>query len=137
MVRIGIVGSRRRDSKDDKLKIETNLAWYLREKGIQMSKVKIISGGCPKGGDRFAEEIASECGFKIRIFYPDKSKLDKVLLKKNPRAAYAQINYARNTLIANSSDVLIACVASDRKGGTEDTIKKFVKRRGNDFLILV
>jgi len=31
---------------------------------------------------------------------------------------------ARNTLIANNCDILIACVSPDRTGGTEDTIKK-------------
>jgi len=30
----------------------------------------------------------------------------------------------RNTLIAKDCTVLIACVAEDRTGGTEDTIKK-------------
>lgn len=34
------------------------------------------------------------------------------------------------------ADVLIACVAEDRKGGTEDTIKKFQKL-GKTQLILV
>jgi hypothetical protein len=63
------------------------------------------------------------------IFLPDKSKLDTVLLEKAPRAAYAKINYARNTQIAEKVSVLIACVASDRKGGTEDTIRKFQHKR--------
>ncbi len=51
-------------------------------------------------------------------------------MEKNPRAAYAVINYARNKLIARDADVLIACVAEDRKGGTEDTIKHFCKKLG-------
>ena len=69
--------------------------------------------------------------------FPDKSKLDQELLKVNGRAAYAQINYARNTLIAQDSDVLIACVAADRKGGTEDTICKWKKLNPGKEPILV
>ena len=58
-------------------------------------------------------------------------------MKKNPRWAYAEINYARNTLIARDADDLIAVVAEDRKGGTEDTIKKFLKKSSEDNLHLV
>ena len=36
--------------------------------------------------------------------------------------------FVRNGDIANNSDVLIACVAKDRKGGTEDTIGKFLAK---------
>ena len=32
--------------------------------------------------------------------------------------------FYRNTFIARDSDILIALVAEDRKGGTEDTLKK-------------
>ena len=58
-------------------------------------------------------------------------------MKKNPRWAYAEINYARNTLIARDADELIAVVAEDRKGGTEDTIKKFLKKTTENHLHLV
>lgn len=97
---------------------------------------RIVSGGCKLGGDRFAERIAKAMKVSIKIHYPDKSKLDPILMKKNPRAAYAKINYARNTLIAKDADILIACVAEDRKGGTEDTIEKF-RKMGKDKVYLV
>ena len=35
--------------------------------------------------------------------------------------------FTRNTDIARDADVLIACVAKDRTGGTEDTIRKWRK----------
>jgi predicted Rossmann fold nucleotide-binding protein DprA/Smf involved in DNA uptake len=35
--------------------------------------------------------------------------------------------YRRNKLIAEESDILIALVAKDRKGGTEHTIKEMLK----------
>ena len=110
---IGIVGSRRRDSSED-LEATRKVFLSIYEKGDTL-----VSGGCPKGGDRFAEIFAKEYSVPITIHYPDKSKL-----KGNQRWHYAEINFARNTLIAQDSDVLIACVASDRTGGTEDTIKK-------------
>lgn len=146
MTKIGIVGSRRRDTPEDKDKIRQTLLRIIGN-ACQMNCVidrdikenfVIVSGGCPKGADKFAEELNDELGFpnKPIIHYPDKSKLDPVLMRKNPRAAFAVINYARNTLIAEDSDILIACVAPDRKGGTEDTIKKYLKL-GKDALILV
>ena len=71
-----------------------------------------MSGGCPRGGDRFAEVIAKERGLSITIHYPN--------WKKHGRAA----GFIRNSIIADDCDVLIAVVAPDRTGGTEDTVKK-------------
>lgn len=129
MKTIGIIGSRRRDSTAD-LEICRKVFLGHYEKGD-----RLVSGGCPKGGDKFAEIFAKEYNIPIKIHYPDKSKLDPEKMKKNPKWAYAEINYARNTLIAQDSDVLIAVVASDRKGGTEDTVKKAEKM--NKIIVLV
>ena len=121
MKNIGIVGSRRRDTEEDFKACEKAFLSIYEEGDC------IVSGGCPKGGDKFAEIIAKKINLpkeNLIIHYPDKTKLDPEKLKKNPKWAYAEINFARNTLIAKDSDVLIAVVASDRKGGTEDTIKK-------------
>ena len=109
MKKIGIIGTRRRNSSEAFKKIkEAFLEEY--EEGDY-----IVSGGCPKGGDRCAEQIAKNHGIPITIYFPD--------WKKHGRGA----GLVRNTEISSSSDVLIACVAKDRKGGTEDTIKKFLK----------
>ena len=42
----------------------------------------------------------------------------------------------RNTPVAKKSDIVIACVAKDRTGGTEDTIKKFKRFVPNGEIIL-
>lgn len=118
---IGIVGSRRRNSKrdyDSVVKVFAKL--YVRGDSI-------VSGGCEQGADRFAEIIAKELGVSLTIHYPRKENLDTELLKINPRAAYAQINFRRNTLIAVNCNCLIACCALDRTGGTEDTVFKCLK----------
>jgi hypothetical protein len=109
MKKIGIVGSRRRDGTPDYMSV-MNAFDDIYEKGDT-----IVSGGCPQGGDRFAEELAKDRGLSILIHYPDWAS--------NGRAA----GFARNGKIAEDCDILIACVAEDRKGGTEDTIKKAEK----------
>lgn len=127
---IGIIGTRRRDSQKD--------FDALSKVFFQVYKLGdvIVSGGCPKGGDRFAEVLAKVTSMKPVIFYPEKENLDPDLVAKGLlRAAYAKINYARNTLIAEKSDILLALVAPDRKGGTEDTIKKFKKMKPNGLCI--
>jgi len=106
---IGIIGSRRRDSGVDKLLLTELLAKHF-EAGDTL-----VSGGCPQGGDRFAEEIAKDRGLTITIHYPDWAKNGKFA------------GLARNTLIARDCDTLLALVASDRTGGAEDTIKKACK----------
>ena len=124
---IGIVGSRRRDSLAD---YEKTLAAYYKVCEDIAALERIVSGGCPKGGDRFAERIAATFFITPLIHYPDKGQLDQELFKNNPRAAFAKINYVRNALIARDSDILIAVVAPDRKGGTENTIKHFCEKLG-------
>ena len=78
-----------------------------------------------KSGDRFAELIADAYNVPITIHKAD--------WKKNGRGA----GFVRNTDIARDSDVLIACIAEDRKGGTEDTIKKFKKFHPDGKVVLV
>ena len=113
MKKIGIIGTRRRDSGSAFKKIkEVFLDVY--EDGD-----RIVSGGCPKGGDRCAETIAKDLGIPILIYFAN--------WKKFGRGA----GIIRNADIANDSDVLIACVSKDRTGGTEDTIKKFLKKNPN------
>lgn len=109
MKTIGIVGSRRRDSKEDyELCLEALDKIY--EEGD-----RLVSGGCSKGGDRFAEVIAKSMGLTITIHY--------AAWNKHGKAA----GFVRNTYIAQDADVIIALVSKDRTGGTEDTIKKALK----------
>lgn len=103
---IGIIGSRRRNEMKDRVALRKVF------EGISDEDDTIVSGGCPEGGDRFAEEIAKTDGRTITIHYP--------AWKRHGKAA----GFVRNKQIAEDCDILIALVAPDRTGGTEDTIKK-------------
>ena len=115
---IGIIGSRRRASNTDYIAV-LNAFGSVYEPGD-----RIVSGGCWKGADNFAERIAKTDQVPITIHY--------ARWKQHGKAA----GFIRNQDIANDADVLIACVASDRTGGTEDTIKRYAKL-GKDKVILV
>ena len=116
---IGIVGTRRRNSLKDYKKVKRKFL-FLYEKGDT-----ICSGKCPKGGDKFAVIFQKKYRTKKKWF---RARWD----------LYGNIaGFIRNTPIAEHSDVLIACVAKDRTGGTEDTVRKFVKFHGRKNLHLV
>jgi hypothetical protein len=107
---IGIIGTRRRDTKEDyKLVLEAlgNV--------IESDDYEIVSGGCPEGGDRFAEIIAKKYQMTIKIHYAKWNKYGK------------SAGFRRNSLIARDADILIACLPSDgsKSKGTEDTISKY------------
>jgi hypothetical protein len=104
---IGIVGSRRRNTQQD---YEATLRAF---KEIFEAGDRVVSGGCPRGGDNFAEVIAKKLGLTITIHYPDWDGVGR------------SAGFLRNTKIAEDADILIAVVAQDRRGGTEDTIRKF------------
>ncbi len=106
--RIIIIGSRRGNSLADYENV-AEIFFRIWEIGDI-----IISGGCPKGGDKFAEMISRIHNIPITIYKADWS-------------LGRHAGFLRNGTIAENGDVLIACVALDRKGGTEDTIKKFKK----------
>lgn len=123
MKRIGIVGTRRRDTASVRSLIEEKF-WEIYEGGDW-----IVSGGCPKGGDRFAEQIAKAEGIPILIFYPN--------YKRYKQGAPV----IRNGDVAKESDIVIACVMNPeegvnevlkrKKGGTEDMLRKFAKFHAN------
>ena len=108
MKTIGIIGSRRRDTEVD-LKYCTQVFLRYYKNGDE-----IVSGGCPKGGDRFAEIIAKVGEIPIKIYYAQWGLLGK------------SAGFIRNTYIARDSDILLAVVAPDRTGGAEDTIRKAI-----------
>lgn len=117
MKTIGVVGSRSRDTDVDLDVVRQAVATVYEPGDV------FVSGGCPRGGDRFAEIIARELNAPITIHYAD--------WQGRGRSA----GFYRNTFIANDADVLIACVAFDRKGGTEDTIRKFTQRTGREAVV--
>jgi len=104
-MKVGIVGSRKRKDKENVYALVDS----LDEKDI------VVSGGC-KGVDTWAEERAKERELRTKIYLPD---LSNIIDKKDMRDRY----YFRNKRIASESEVLYAFVSSDRKGGTENTIK--------------
>jgi hypothetical protein len=118
---VGIVGSRRRNSLNDKNLIEKELLKILEKN----KDVIVCSGGCSRVGDRFAEELVVKYKLRKRIYLAEWHHYG--------RAA----GFIRNTYIAKDSDILIACVSEDRTGGTEDTIKKFKKEHPDRELILI
>lgn len=122
MKTIGVVGSRSRDTEQDFEIVKKKFMEVYAPGDI------ICSGLCSRGADRFAVIIADELNLpeNERLWFP--ANWDKY-----KKAA----GFIRNTDIARESAVLIACVADDRKGGTEDTVKKFIKFHGKENLILV
>lgn len=117
MKKVGVIGTRKRNIRTD-YQLVHDAFFEIYEEGDW-----IVSGHCPVGGDAFAEKIAYDYGIPILLFPP----------KKKTREFY----FARNTLVAEHSDMIIACLVRPHEslemvlkreyGGTEDTIKKFCK----------
>lgn len=117
---IGIIGTRKRNIITDFHEVKEAFFEVYKDGDW------IVSGHCPKGGDAFAERIAFDYGIPILLFPP----------KKKIREEF----FARNTLIAEASDILIACLINPHdiledifkraSGGSEDTIKKFLNKLG-------
>ena len=115
---IGIVGSRRRNTPEDYKLVKAKCLELYKDGDY------IVSGGCPKGADAFAELIAKNIQIPIMIHYA----------KWNMKGMGA--GFERNGDIADKADILIACVAPDRTGGTEDTIKKYNKSGKTELYIV-
>ena len=117
MKHIGIVGSRRRDTPNDFKQCEKAFLEIYKDGD------ELVSGGCTRGADRFCEILAKQHQVPIKIYYAQWDKLGK------------GAGFARNTYIARDSDILLCVVASDRKGGTEDTVKK-AEKLGKKIILL-
>ena len=121
--RYGIVGSRRR--KDERL-VRITVKELYQKYGDDL---EIVSGGC-EGVDSWVEDEAKKLGLpdkNITIFVPNLNNI------KNYYDA-CQRYYNRNKMIAEYCKILIAFVAEDRKGGTENTIK-YAKKLGKIVII--
>lgn len=115
---IGIVGSRKRDTKKDFRRVESAFI-LLFEPGDM-----IISGLCSTGGDRFAAMLQDKYDMDYVWFPADWGRFGNGAGKH------------RNTFIANASDYLIATPVR-KPGGTDDTIAKFIRKHGKDNLMLL
>lgn len=116
---IGIIGSRTRHTGGDYDKVRNEFLKHYEDGDW------ICSGGCPAGADSFAVDLHREFKTPYLEFPANWDKHGKAA------------GIIRNTDIAKASDILIACVSKDRTGGTEDTIKKFIKFHGEENLFLV
>jgi hypothetical protein len=105
-VRIGIVGSR---CRTDREAIEA----YI---GQLASDTVVVTGGA-QGPDQWAEKAARTRGLAVAVHKPD---LEGAVTRWQMTDRY----YARNQRIVNDSDLIVAFVAPDRVGGTEDTIRR-------------
>ena len=115
-MRYGIVGSRsRRDSK--------SVVDFV--KSIPQESV-VISGGCI-GVDTWAVKSARMRGIKTVEHLPDKTGCSK-------HWEFTKAFHARNQKIAEDCDILVAFVSDDRKGGTEDTIRR-ARKLGKEIII--
>ena len=122
MKKIGIIGTRKKNGTSTYRAI---LDQFLE---IYEEGDWIVSGGCRKGGDRFADKIAKDEGIPILTIYPN--------YKRYGRGA----TLVRNGPVAEISDVIIASVMNPedgidevlkrKSGGTEDTLRKYTKRDG-------
>ena len=111
MSKIAIVGSR---SRLDRQAVE-GLVSSLPAESV------VVSGGAD-GPDTWAEAAARSRGMETLVFRPD---LSGVSTKFDVTKRY----HARNQQIVDAADEVYAFIASSRKGGTEDTIKR-ARRRG-------
>jgi hypothetical protein len=118
---VGVVGSRRRNTT----KTMRAVRHAFRRLWEQHRVVAVVSGGCRAGADRIAPDLACEFGLTCLIHFPN--------YRRYGRAA----TFVRNTAIALSAHYLIAAPHADRTGGTEDTIRKFLKRKPRKCLILI
>jgi hypothetical protein len=79
----------------------------------------IVSGG---------EKAASKRGLATKIFRPD-------LAGAESQGQITRRYHARNQQIVDAADEVFALVAPDRKGGTEDTIRR-AQRKGIPITVL-
>lgn len=109
MARVAIIGSRRWRDRD---------AIGRAVAALETGDV-VVSGGA-KGPDTWAAAAARARGLEVVEHRPD-------LAGVKARWAAAERYYARNQRVVDDCDRVIAFVAADRKGGTEDTIRRAAK----------
>lgn len=117
-MKYGIIGSRRRTDRQTVIDFVNTLTFADI----------VVSGGCA-GPDLWAEHAAKNLGIDTLIFLP------KLPPAGSPRHEFTKAYYARNKLIAENSDIIVAFVATDRKGGTENTLQ-YARRLGKKIIII-
>jgi sugar (pentulose or hexulose) kinase len=105
-MRVAIVGSRRRTDRET---VEATIAALA-------PRTVVVTGGA-SGRDRWAEGAATARGLEVVVHVPDLGGV-------RARWQAADRYYARNQRIVDDAETIIAFVAPDRTGGTEDTIRR-------------
>ena len=105
-MRVGVVGSR---SRTDREAVDALIA--------ELAHGAVVVSGGAQGPDQWAEEAARARGLAVAVHKPD-------LVGAVTRWQITDRYYARNQRIVDDSDMLVAFVAPDRTGGTEDTIRR-------------
>jgi hypothetical protein len=108
-MRVGVVGSRRRTDREV---VEAYIA--------ELAPGTVVITGGAKGPDQWAEQAARTRGLEVVVHEPD-------LGAARTRWQAAERFYARNQRIVDDADMVIAFVAPDRTGGTEDTIRRAIR----------
>lgn len=116
-MRIAIIGSRHRQ---DRLTVEQFVAGLPPD-------TTVVSGGC-RGVDTWAEQAARRRGLPVAVHRPD-------LTGTRCHGEIARRYHARNQDVVDDADRVVALVAPDRRGGTEDTIRR-AQRAGKGVTIL-
>lgn len=127
ILRVAIVGSRRRNTTVDCAIVET----IVRNVKLlnPFRDVVIVSGACPLGADKFAAMCAPVHGCGLLEF-----KVPKI--RYASKHAFREAAFARNREIAENCDICFALVHSDRTGGTENTIGHCVDLGKTCYLVL-
>ena len=142
-ITIGIIGSRRRNTEDDYFLLfdgiwDIIVNYCITHKELEYKDITIVTGDCDEGGDKFARERIPKDykGAKLivkRIKDPETG--EEMDFKRHRWFEYntmCKIFYSRNKEVAKEPlDYLIALVAPDRKGGTENTIYWFKRHHPN------
>lgn len=103
-VRFGIVGSQQRTDREG---VETHMA--------KLAPEPIVSTESNRGPDCWTKAAAQVSGLTVAVHQPD-------LQGGSSRWQVADRYHARNRGIIDDSDMIVAFVAPDLTGGTEDRI---------------
>lgn len=109
-MKVAIIGSRRRT---DRAAVEAAV--------LELPIGTIVVSGGAKGPDTWAAEAARARGFPVVVHRPD------LLDRLRGRWDAAQRYYDRNQAIVDDCDRVVAFPADDRKGGTDDTIRRAMR----------
>ena len=107
-MRIAVVGSRRRTDREA---VEACIA--------ELAPGTVVITGGARGPDCWADQAARARGLEVVVHQPD-------LGGAHARWQAAERFYARNQRIVDDSDRVIAFVAPERTGGTEDAIRRAI-----------